>query len=176
MTKQNIFNGVLAVAIVLVGFVAFTKSVNTETVVKEVQKLGSVVSSELPDNNFSFGQVRRWAYGPKMNVATTTLCAIKSPSATSTLISAGLQVFTGTSTSATIDIGTSTTAFATTTNLVSAFSLASGAVGATGWTSAGGSAQDNIMAPNTFVVVKTAGAGLGGYTYGGKCTVVFQEF
>lgn len=175
MTKQNILTSAV-IALLVSGTVAFLFPNTVKTVVQEVTKTGSVVSSELPDNNFSFGQVRRWAYGPKMNVATTSLCSIKSPAATSTLISAAFQIYTGTSTAATIDIGTSTTAFATTTNLVSAFSVGSGAQGATGWTSAGGSVQDNVMAPNTYVNVKTAGAGLGGYTYGGKCTVVFQEF
>lgn len=175
MTKQNIVTSAV-VALVISLAVGYFYPNTVKTVIQEVTKAGSVVSSELPDNNFAFGQVRRWAYGPKMNVATTTLCSIKSPAATTTLISAAFQVYTGTSTAATIDIGTSTSAYSTTTNLVSAFSLSSGAQGATGWTSVGGSVQDNIMAPNTYVVVKTAGAGLGGYTYGGKCTVVFQEF
>ena len=175
MDKKNIFVVLVVSAIVsaLVGFASTTKTV--QTVIHE-QPVGSVVSSEIPDNNFSVGGLRQWKYGPKMNVATTTLCAIKSPAATSSLISAAFQVYTGTSTAATIDIGTSTNAYSTTTNLAAAFSIGSSATGANGWTSVGGSVQDNVMAPNTYVVVKTAGAGLGGYTYGGRCSVVFQEF
>lgn len=175
MTKQNILTSAV-VALLVSGAVAFLFPNTVQTVVQEVTKAGSVVSSELPTNFFSFGELRQWAYVPKMNVATTTLCAIKSPAATTTLISAGFQINTGTSTAATIDIGTSTIAYSTTTNLVSAFSVGSGALGSAGWTSVGGSVQDNVMAPNTWVVVKTAGAGLGGYTYSGRCTVRFQEF
>lgn len=169
MTKQNILNGVVLVGLVVLGFIYTARP--SETIIREV-KTGAVVSSELPNNNFSFGEVRSWAYGPRMNVATTTLCAIKSPAATSSLRSASFNIFTGTSTAATIDLATSTTAFATTTNLVSAFSVGSGATGNVSWFPSG---TNSTIAPNTYVIVKTAGAGLGGYTYGGRCSAVFQE-
>lgn len=175
MDKKNIFVVLVVSAIVsaIVGFASTTKTV--QTVIHE-QPTGSVVSSEIPDNNFSFGGVRRWAYSPRMSVATTTLCAVKSPAATSTLVFAGYQIYTGTSTAATIDLAKGTTQYATTTLLLTGSSVASGARGEFSWTSAGASAADDIMAPNTFVLVKTASAGLGGYTYGGRCSVVFQEF
>lgn len=160
---------------VFVGFVAYTKPADVVTKVTEVP-VGSVVSSEVSSSNFSFGEVRRWAYRPKFNVASTTLCAVKSPAASSTLVFAGYIINTGTSTAATIDVAKGTTPYATTTLLVTGTSVASGATKEIGWTTAGATAADDIMAPNTWLIVKTASAGLSGYTYGGNCSVVFQEF
>jgi hypothetical protein len=175
MTKQNILNAVLGVAMVFVGFVAYNKPADVTTVVKEIP-VGAVVSSELSTNNFSFGEVRRWAYSQRFNVASTTLCAVKSPAATSTLVFAGYNISTGTTTAATIDVAKGNTAYATTTLLVTGTSVGSGATKEIGWTTAGGTAADDIMAPSTYVLVKTASVGLNGYTYGGRCSVVFQEF
>lgn len=115
-------------------------------------------------------------YRVKMNRASTTLCAIKSPSATSTLVSANWQITVGTSTAANIDLAKGNTANATTTLLVTGTSVGSGATGQAAWTTAGATAADDIMAPNTYVLVKTATAGLGGYTYTGTCSARFQEF
>lgn len=176
MTKQNILvSAAVATLISLIVSFAFPNTV--QTVVEKVNdKVQAVVSSELPTNYFSYGEVRRWAYRPKFNTATTTLCAVKSPAATSTLVSAAYIINTGTTTAATIDIAKGNTQGATTTLLVTATAVASGALANVSWTSAGATAADDIMAPNTWVLVKTAGAGLGGYTYGGNCSVVFQEF
>jgi len=138
-------------------------------------KLGAVVGPDLYSPYFNVNGVRRWFISQPMNRATTTLCTLRAPSATSTINFVSFQITTGTSTAATIDIGTSTTAFSTTTNLVAAKSIASGAQGYAYWSSAGGSVDDSKMAPNEYVNVKTAGAGLSGYTYGGRCQAVFQE-
>lgn len=178
MTKQNFLNVILGIGIVIVGFVAFTvKSTNTvidKTVTNEV---GAVVSSELSTNNFAFGEVRKWAYRPKFNVASSTLCAIKSPAATSTLVYAGYEIAVGTSTATTIDIAKGNTAYATTTLLLTGTAVASGAKANVSWTTAGASAADDIMAPSTWVIVKVATTdALGGYTFGGRCSAVFQEF
>lgn len=136
-------------------------------------KVGSL--AEIPSPFFCVNNVCRFVARPSMTAATTTICAIQAPAATSTLIAASWQITTGTSTAATIDMGTSTDRYSTTTNLVAAKSIGSGAQGYATWSSAGGSADDAIMAPNTWVVVKTAGAGLGGYTYGGNCQATFEQ-
>ena len=138
--------------------------------------LGALASPDLPYPYFSFGGVRRFAARSAMRAATTTLCAIQAPTATSTIVSAAWRITTGTSTAATIDMGTSTTAYATTTNLVSATSVASGAQGSAYWSPTGGAVDDAKMAPSEWVVFKTAGAGLGGYTYTGTCQAVFEVF
>lgn len=174
MTKQNILNVVLSVAVVVVGFFALTNE-SVKTVIEKIPT-GAVVSSELTSNTFAFGGVREHAYRTSMAPATTTLCVFKSPASTSTLMYAGYEIFTGTSTAANIDIAKGNTPLATTTLLVTGTSVASGAKANVSWTSAGATAADDIMAPSTYVLVKTATAGLSGYTYGGTCTAKFQEF
>lgn len=107
-----------------------------------------------------------------MNTATTSICAIQGPAATSTLSFAGWKITTGTTTAATIDIGIGRTAFATSTTLVTGTSVASGATGEAAWSDVTGTT--GIMRPNDWVVIKTAGAGLGGYTYTGNCVAEFH--
>lgn len=106
-----------------------------------------------------------------MNVGTTTLCAIKSPAATSTIELATWNVSVGTSTAASIDLGYGSTPYATSTNLTSATALSSNAIGNTTWYPTSGTGS--VIGPNTYVLVKTAGAGLSGYTYRGTCNAEF---
>lgn len=179
MTKQNILNGVLAVAIVLVGFVAFTKSVNTETVVKEVQKLGSVVSSELSTNFFSFGELRQWAYHPKFNVATTTICAIKSPAATSTLdlSKTGARFDVSSTTASVVTIAKATTPYATTTIIGNQYAIAANAQAAihASTTATQQVAATEVLAPNTWIVFGMQGGTGGTFSPSGQCSAGFTE-
>lgn len=175
---MNIKNTVvsLLVGVVLLGVAVAVVTVGKPTVnvnVPESQpvKVGSVAGPDLWFRVTNFNGVQEWNESRDMYTATTTLCSFMSPSATTSLQFVSFLITTGTSTAATIDIGTSTTAYSTTTNLVSAKSIASGAQGYVEWMPVGGSVDDNTLAPNTYVVVKTAGAGLGGYKYGGKCKV-----
>lgn len=139
-------------------------------------KLGAVSGPDLYSPYWNVNGVREWYVKQPMRSATTTLCSMRAPvSATSTLKFASWQITVGTSTSATIDIGTSTAGFATTTNLVAAKSVAANAQGYSYWSPAGSSVDDAKMAPGEYVVVKTAGAGLSGYTYGGSCQAVYIE-
>jgi len=170
--KTNIFAVILGVVALVVSGVAYTKEPSVVTQV-EKQVYGGV-NPDIPSPYISFGNLPFYAAHPAMVTATTSLCSMQSPSSTSTLESVSWQVTVGTGTAATIDIGTSTNAFSTTTNLVAATSLGANATGNAIWSSGGATAQDAIMAPSTWVNVKTAGAGLGGYTYGGTCTAVFK--
>lgn len=140
------------------------------------QKLGALTGPDVPYPYLCVGSVCTYSSRMAMRTATTTLCSLQAPTATSTLVFAGFQITQGTSTGATIDIGTSTNAFSTTTNLVTAKSIASGALGYAYWTPTGGSVDDAVMSPNTWVNVKTATAGLSGYTYGGTCEAQFRVF
>jgi hypothetical protein len=143
--------------------------------VPQQQVYGSVTGPDFYGPYQGVNNSRLWTVRQPMNSATTTICAMKAPSATSTLQYAGWQITTGTSTAATIDIGSSTTAYATTTVKRSQTIVASGAQGYDYWFSAGAGVDDSVMAPNTYIVVKT-GAGLSGYTYIGTCTALFREF
>ena len=140
-------------------------------VAQTVSKLGAVSGPDFWYRVISMNGVQYWNESKDMLTATTTLCSFMTPSATTSLQFVSFQIYTGTSTAATIDIATSTTAYATTTNLVSGKAVAASSQGYAVWTPTGGSLDDTILSPNVYVNIKTAGAGLGGYTFRGKCKV-----
>ena len=176
MNTKNITIAIVALIVLVIGGVWLTQpaTVVVDGQPVETNRFGALSGPDIISQYLSVGGVRREYRQTSMVAATTTLCAMQAPAATSTLVSTSFQITTGTSTAATIDVGTSTTAFATTTNLVTAKSIGSGAQGYAYWTSVGGAVNDNIMAPSEYVVVKTAGAGLSGYTYGGRCQATFE--
>jgi hypothetical protein len=160
---------IAALALVLVAFgvvLYFQKATAPET------PYVGVVSpySQVPEINL--GGMRLVGVKKDFTPATTTPCSIQAPSATSTLLFAGFQITGSTSTAATIDLATSTTRYATSTNLVAAKSIAANAQGYASWSSYGGN-DDKTMKANEWVVVKTAGVGVGGYTYTGQCSALF---
>lgn len=131
----------------------------------------SITGPDSSNPYFGVNGVQTYETNVRMRNATTTICAIKSPSATSTLQFASWQIGLGTSTAATIDLATSTNPYSTTTPaLVVGTSVASGAQASVSWDPAG---TNGTLAPNTYVIAKTAGVGLGGYTYGGDCEATF---
>lgn len=175
---MNTINKVVLGLVVVVSVVSLYVSFSAPTKVVEVQRpqLGSVTGPDVYFPYVGHNNSRVWVVRQPMNTATTTLCSMKAPSATSTLHWTGFSITTATATAATIDIGTSTSAYATTTNLVAARSIAANGLGNASWSPVGGSVNDSTVSPGVYVNVKTAGAGLGGYTYGGTCTAIFQEF
>lgn len=143
---------------------------------RDGQTVGAVASPELYSDTWTVNGVKTYFYRIPMVRATTTLCAAKiAPEATTTITYASFKIDTGTSTAATIDMSTSTTAFATSTGFSIANSVASGAQGSSYWRPVGGTINDARVAPGEFFVVKTAGAGLSGYTYTGYCEVEARE-
>lgn len=118
MTKNLALSAVVALVVSLaIGF-AFPKQVQ-----QVVQQLGSVVSSQAlqspvcVDGMCTYTQTvaisNTWAGG----TGTTTPCAFKLPSATTTLESLVIQINTATSTAINFSLGSTTSAFATgTTN------------------------------------------------------------
>lgn len=102
-----------------------------------------------------------------LNTASTTICAIQSPTATSSLeATGGVQEFISSTTASTIIIAKSATPFATTTQIGTSISVAAGAqVSAT--TSA------FIFGPNTWFVVSQQG-GTGTFSPNGTCQANFK--
>lgn len=166
--KNNLIVGGVILAIVLGGIGMFTPVGKTAT--QAVQKLGALAGPDIPSPYLQWGGVYQYNGVQTMQTATTTLCAIQGPTATSTVSFADFSVTTGTSTAATIDIGFGSTKYATSTNLVSAVSVGSGAKGAGVYT---GSTANVVLPPSNYLIVKTAGAGVGGYTYTGTCAASF---
>lgn len=175
MEKKYIALSVVLSVLVSVGVYTLAPEKPVQIVEKNPPSVQGFAGPDLASRYFSFGGVRQFAGNTQMQVATTTLCAIQSPAATSSLEFVSWSITTGTGTAATIDIGIGTTAFATSTNLVSGTSVGSGALGSAYWSSVGGSTGDSVLAPNTYVLVKTTGPGVGGYTYGGTCQAMFTQ-
>lgn len=117
------------------------------------------------------------AYVPRrssLTSATTTPCSILSPAATSTLVRAGLNITTATSTNGTWYLATSTTAYATTTNYYT-FTVSSGSLYTFDYissTTSNGAVR--IFAPSTYLNFAVSGAS--GFTYGGTCDALFKTF
>lgn len=110
-----------------------------------------------------------------MAQGTTTVCAIQSPNATSTLTEASALFTTSSTTGSTVTLAKATTAFATTTSLGSA-SIAAGAQGTVIASSTPSSvALDpaQVFSPNTWFVVGMAG-NTGTFSPVGVCTIEFQ--
>jgi hypothetical protein len=113
-----------------------------------------------------------------LNQATTTVCAIQSPAATTTLQSAGISFTVGSTTAAIVSLAKATSAFATTTSLGQA-SLAANAQGT--FTASTTKLLDvpldglSVFAPSTWFVVGMAGLGSQTYTPTGVCQAVFQS-
>lgn len=142
--------------------------------------VGSVTGPELLSDFWSVNGVTTFYERRTMNQATTTLCFIKSPSATTTLEQFTVKVAVGTTTAATIDVGTSllgVQANATATALfIQSYAIASGAQGSVVLPGAlPTTATSTILAPNTFVTAKTNEVGLAGFTYTGSCTAEFRS-
>lgn len=150
MNTKNVTIGVLIVAVLIfVGLSFRTKDTITQI---KTNTVGAISGPDFMSPYYSVGGVYTYKTGKALATATTTPCSLISPSSTSTLMSAAIQISTASSTAITIRVATSSTAFATTTAL-NWFALASGALGSFSYTStSSASSAYMIMSPNTYVV------------------------
>lgn len=138
--------------------------------------LGSVSSPDIQSPYFSFGGVRRWgARTETLNSATTTVCALQAPAATSTLEFASIRFSVSSTTASTVTIAKATTPYATTTL------LASGSVAANAQATLVASTTNSVVvdgigvfAPNTYLVVGMAG-GAGTFSPTGVCQATWVQ-
>lgn len=177
MTKQNIVTSAV-VALVISLAVGYFYPNTVKTVIQEVTKAGAVVSSELSTNFFSFGELRQWAYHPKFNVATTTICAIKSPAASSTLdlSKTGARFDVSSTTASVVTIAKATTPYATTTIIGNQYAIAANAQAAihASTTATQQVSAVEVLAPNTWIVFGIQG-GTGTFSPLGQCSAGFTE-
>lgn len=138
-------------------------------------QLGALSGPDISSRYLKWGNVAEWRVRQDMVAATTTLCAIANPrSSTTTVETFTVQITTGTSTAAAITLATSTSQYATSTSneMIADYAVASGAQATITYVP---TSNNGILAPNEFLLVDTAGAGLGGYTFGGTCRATFLE-
>lgn len=181
MQKGNSNAALWAIAVILgiftiyVGFAhtsyVASKNAQLQQVAVVGQQAGSVSGPDISFPYLGINNLITYYNHVTMNVGTTTLCAITSPAATSTIELATWNVSIGTSTASNIDLATGSTAFATSSELTANTALNANAIGNTTWYPSSGTGS--VVGPNTFILVKTVGAGLGGYTYRGSCDAEF---
>lgn len=162
----------LALVLSVVGIVTDQKSV----------VVSGVSSPDIQSPYFSYGGVRFWAARAGLAQATTTVCAIQAPVATSTLIGGSVSFSVSSTSASTVTVAKATTAFATTTllrtssvsaNAQAQFSLASTTSSAS--TAALTLDQSNrVFAPNEWLVVGMAG-GVGTFSPTGSCSAEWEQ-
>jgi hypothetical protein len=112
--------------------------------------------------------------------ATSTVCAIKSPAATSTMPIGGVRVTTASSTATIWDLARASTPFATTTAIGTAYNVAGSAMADIQASTSPSAGAATVFPPNTYLVIGvrqsiTAGdtAGTGSVT-SGYCSATFS--
>lgn len=167
-TKTTIF--ALLVVLTLGVFLPFGNS--SQTVVERVtENLGAVNS---PD--FNIGGVRLYSQQSSSftQATNTVICSLQSPASTSTLLTGGIQVTTGTSTGTSLSISKSTTN-ATVGTVIASTSVSSGAGKAMEAATSTFNAQaltDRLFSPNTYFNVAQQGGGI--LNQSGSCNAVWQ--
>lgn len=152
----------LGLAVTLIAVLAFTLGGGRIVIRETVEKLGALAGPDIASPFLKWGGVEVVNASMTLNTATTTPCAIQSPSATSTLTHASLTVQVASSTATTWTLAKASTAYATTTRL-SEFALSSGVQGtmvaSTTPLSAPTVDEVRVIAPDTFLVWGMAGIG-----------------
>lgn len=169
--------GAVVVAVLLSA--VFIKPV--QQVIKQVvPNVGALSSPDISSPYISWGGVRQYAGSMSLNQATTTLCAIQSPAATSSLAYASFRMTLATTTASVLTFARATTAFATTTIIGNQITIASGAQ-ATVIASTTAATIDNngasIFPPSTYLVVGLQGGQGASQTFSqtGSCQVVWVQ-
>lgn len=168
----------IVLAVVLSLYFGGNTVVEKTVEVRDGKPFGALAGPDIPYSYLNWGGARIEHRGTPFAVATTSVCSLQSPAATSTLLAFMYSITTGTSTAAVVDVGTSTTPFATSTPnalIVAQRAIASGAQDSAYYiatTSVAFASVLNLIPPNTYLNMKT-GAGLAGYTWGGSCGAEF---
>lgn len=169
-TMNKLFVGLLTIALLLGAYATFLK---TPTVVKENGDKVVVGAQPISPFNYSCvgGVCRFVASKPTLTQASSTICALQSPAATSTLVSGAVHIDINT-TASTAVIGKATTAFATTTKLAQAAIAAGTELNLVASTSPITNGA-NVFSPNTWMVVSLEGSGA--VNLDGNCQATWEQ-
>lgn len=195
MAKNTKYIGAGLIALLILGIIwAINNRPGPTTVITtpdgQTHVVGAVASPDIPSPYLTFGGVTRWAGGESLIQATSTVCAIQAPAATSSLVMATVNFSVASTAATTITLAKATTAFATTTDLGTR-DLAAGAqvtFTITATTTTGASVGDiddtaTTFAPNTWFNVGLKGgtqgansaANLVGLVPTGSCKATWQS-
>ena len=140
--------------------------------------LGAIPGVEVSGPSWSVNGVRSEYASSRLRQATTTVCALRSPSATSTLMHASITLDTSSTTATTVTLAKATTAYATTTLVTSAAVNANAqatiiATSTANTVSALGTINTRVFAPNNYLVVGMQG-GVGSFSPVGSCNAEWR--
>jgi hypothetical protein len=177
MNKTHYAISLLFLAVAALGAYTVTRPTPTATT-----RLGALSSPDIASPFISWGGVRHWAQSAGFYSASSTLCAIQSPAATSTLTSADLRVDSLPYTLLGLEISKASTAFASTTQLAYDISFSTSELGYLrvllgGATSSPTGIADSIIAPNQFINFRFATTTTVNSNFAptGKCQASFRE-
>ena len=168
MSLKSWIPSVVVGAVLVLGLLVFAKP--------QSPPLGSVTG---PDSSFECethnGLQSCFAYS-KMRQATTTVCALKSPSATSTIVGfadggIGATFKVSSTTASVLTVATSTTAFATTSMLLRQPIAANAQLSVVSTTTPANGGI--VLPPNTYLVFGMEG-GVGTFSPVGTCSAAFR--
>lgn len=167
--KNSIIGIVAVVALVLSGYAVVNKPASgVTTVYNQPQDLGGASSPNINGGCVDLNGVVTCYATRSMTVASSTVCSVQSPSATSTLLYASAEVASTSATAAYLEFGRGTSYFATTT-LIGSATISANVKGATyvvaTTTSSGAATVDGayVVPASNYVVVRSGGTtGLGG--------------
>lgn len=159
--KQIVASALVALVVTIVGVVSLAPA--TKTIIE--RQSGAVASPDIPSPYLRWGGVTEWASAQKPLAATYNFCAMQSPAATSTLLSAGVVLSVSTTTSGTLFFAKASTATASTTQIGTNYAFTGGSqIALVASSSPGSAAQTEVFSPNTYFIVGFRGEGAQGIT------------
>lgn len=123
------------------------------------QQLGSLTGPDIPSPYLQWGGVTSYQTGTTFSQASTTVCSMQAPAATSTLVYASAAITTATTTATIWEFGKSNQFDATTTLVSQVASVASGALATinASTTATATLAQNIVFGPGQYLNVKFGG-------------------
>ncbi len=167
MKKEN--NLILYVLIFLALGFSFISLVRPAQMIKTIENsVGALSSPELSSSYFSVnGLVRYYNSVKTANLPSSTICSIKSPSATSTLVASSVRFISGNTASSVTWAYKGATVSATTTALYGGVTVGAGAQGTFHATT---TTDSRVFAPNNYLIVDTSA----NYAQVGYCNATFE--
>jgi len=171
--SKNILVGVLVVIALLLGL----NLGGDKLVPASAPQLGALSGPDIQSPWLRVGGVQHEYRSKDLVTATSTVCSLQAPSATSTLTFASVNISTGTTTALTFVLGSATTAFATSTLIgAETWALGSGVTGALTHLATSSIATGNTKIPPNYFVnwrVNGLGASLTSDKLLGSCEAIF---
>lgn len=173
MTLNKVILGVIGVAAALSLYFSFTLFTQRS---QPVMEAGATPGQIITSTDLTVGGLRSRSVKTPFNLATTTICSIKSPEATSTLVYASVNVKLASSTdNSIVDIARSTNTGATTTIIGTTYNILAGAQATIVASTTATAATTVVFPPNNYMVVNMKGGSINYFSpTGSGCSAVWM--